>query len=164
LSPVVSLGAYIAPQNKAASTPVPSASSTPLGAASVTINEPSTGDITWKDSYSGEAVNLQPGQLVWTFNQGVAGGGFSDKVYPDTGPCAVDYSHQQWTCTDVFVGSEVDHGTYEVCAAIIDTTTAFGIVDDLRSGKKDFSMPLSSFPTIHDGTPSCMSVHRRLGN
>src|SRR5712692_4918148 len=80
-------GAYIAPQNKGAPTPAPSVSSTPLGPASLTINQPSTGDIHWKDNYSGEAMSLRPGQLVWTFNQTVAGGSISDKVYPDTGPC-----------------------------------------------------------------------------
>lgn len=157
-------GAYIAPQNKPTTVPAPSASPTPLGAAILTIDEPTTGDINYQDSYSGKALNLRPGQLVWTFNQTVSGGKVSDKVYPDTGPCTVDYSRQEWACTgadEVYVGSKPpDHNTYMVCAAIIDAQTAFAIVDDLRSGKKDFSMPLSSLPSIQDGGPSCMSVHR----
>jgi len=154
-------GAYLAPQDKAATVPAPSAPSTPPGAAGLTINEPPSGNIAWKDNYSGAATNLQPGQLVWTFNQTVKAGNISDKVYPDTGPCTIDYAHQQWTCTRVFVGSPPpDHNTYVVCAAIIDTQTAFAIVDDLRSGKKDFSMPLATLSSIHDGGPACMSVHR----
>jgi hypothetical protein len=153
-------GGYFSQHNTAAATPAPSTSTTPLGPASLTITQPLTGDIHWKDNYSGQAINLQPGQLVWTFNQTVTGGNISDKVYPDTGPCMVDYTHQQWACTGVYVGSESDNKTYMVCAAIIDSKTAFAIVDDLRSEKKDFSIPLSSLPSINDKPPSCMSVHR----
>lgn len=154
-------GAYIAPQHGATTPPAASVSSTSLGPATLSIVEPPAADIHFEDNYHGRVTNLRPGQLIWTFNQTVTGGKVSEKVYPDTGPCTVNYSQHQWKCIGVYVGSAPpDHNTYIVCAAIIDTQTAFAIVDDLRSGKKNFSIPLSTLPSIHDGESSCMPVHR----
>ena len=150
-------GGYFPKKDTGTITPAPSAS---LGPEVLTINQPPSGDISWKDDYSGKAMNVRPGHLVWTFNQTVTNGKVSSKVYPDTGPCMVDYARQQWACSGVFVGSKADNKTYMICAAIIDASTAFTIVDDLRSGAKDFSIPLDNLPSIHDGTSSCMSAHR----
>ena len=70
--------------------PAPATGAT-QGPESVTINQPSSGTIHWADNYSGGVVNLQPGQLVWTFNQTVTGNSISSSVYPNSGPCTVDY-------------------------------------------------------------------------
>ena len=63
------------------------------GPASVTIKPPKSFDIPLINNFSGNEVNLQPGQLVWTFNQNIERSGkISPATYPNSGPCTVNYA------------------------------------------------------------------------
>jgi hypothetical protein len=130
--------------------------------ASVTIDPPSTGTIHWADNYSGDAVNLQPGQLVWTFNQTVTGDSISASVYPNSGPCNVDYSRHRWACNHIYVGTSGDKKKYRVCVAILSDSNALEVVNMLRTSEKKNSVWWFTTPPpyIHDNTPACMSVDR----
>ena len=163
--------AFFAGTNVPASTSTSSSSSASHGHASVTINPPPTGDISHLDSYSGNAMNLAPGQLVWTFNQSVnvKTGSISPRTYPDTGPCLVNYSKQTWTCSNIYVGNVSDTGTYYVCAAILTAPDAFSVVSLLRNtlanASTGYKFWFSSPPLyIHDNTSACMPVHRTNGS
>jgi hypothetical protein len=136
----------------------PTPSNEPQGTARVTITPPANGDIRHKESYSGRAVNLRPGQLVWTFNQSVGTNGPSDRVYPNSGPCTVDYKNHVWSCRDIYVGELKDTRPFMVCAAIISDSQALQIVNKLRT--HDIWFSLSDLPYITDRTPECMPVHR----
>jgi hypothetical protein len=154
---------YVASSGASTATPTPSPSASLVVPAVLTIDQPPSADITWKDNYYGTALNLQPGQLVWIFGQVVTQGKPSTKVYPQIGPCAVDYTKHKWSCEAEYMGKKpptVDNKTYEVCAAIIDSNMAHAIVSALSAGQQGYSLPLSQLPFIHDGTPSCMSVRR----
>lgn len=138
--------------------PAPGTSNSSQGATSVTINSPVNGDISYQDSYSGNVANLRPGQLVWTFNQPVGQTGPGESVFPNSGPCAVNYSNHTWICRDLYVGTFKDSRTYMVCAAVISTSEALQIVNQLRSTQ--IWLPLASVPYVTDHSPECMSVHR----
>jgi hypothetical protein len=162
--------AFFAGTNVPASTSMSSSPSASRSPVSVTINPPLTGDISHLDSYSGNAINLAPGQLIWTFNQSVNGktGSISPRTYPDTGPCLIDYSKQTWTCSNIYVGNVNDTGIYHVCVAVLTAPDAFAVVSLLRNtlanASTGYKFWLSSPPYyIHDNTSACMSVHRTNG-
>jgi hypothetical protein len=85
---LIAFGVYVADQGRQ--------QRPPPGTGMVTINSPVNGDVTHQDSYSGNVSNLGQGQLVWTFNQPVDTNGPSEQVYPNSGPCPVDYSSHTW--------------------------------------------------------------------
>lgn len=130
-----------------------SVAETQPGPPMVTITPPGSGQIHWIDSYKGDVKNLQAGQLVWTFNQAVN----SHSLYPDTGPCNVDYVHQQWTCDNIYVGGQSDTGLFRVCVTILSAAQAFQAVDHLRSGTL---YPQPDPPTVDVKSFACMIVAR----
>lgn len=152
-------------------TPSPSTSQTIAhSAASVTISEPQSGHVTWETTLDGQAVNLQRGQLVWTFAQLMTNGSIGPFTYPTSGPCTVDYASGTWVCHNVYIGNENDTETYRVCVAILDYAEAFRVVG-LLENTQDASEPkakskfnfwfASPPPYIHDNSSdSCMSVSR----
>jgi hypothetical protein len=162
---VLAASFYAGTRVPASAPAAPPALTTAQGPARVTINLPLTGDIHHLDSYSGKALNLKPGQLVWTFNQSVSkDGSFSTNTYPDSGPCMIDYKQRTWSCPHIYVGNPNDNGTYRVCAAILNASDAFTVVELLRNtlaSVRGYKFWFTSPPSyIDDKSPSCMSVHR----
>jgi hypothetical protein len=150
-------------------TPTPTASSkATYGPTSVAITPPKNFNIPLVNTLSGHEVNLQHGELVWTFNQYVSkDGSFSQRTYPNSGPCTVDYTRQTWVCSNIYIGSANDNRSYKVCAAILSTSDALQVVNLLRNTRanrnKDPNLRFwfnSPPPYIHDATPACMAVHR----
>jgi hypothetical protein len=136
------------------------------GTASVTITEPPSGDVTFNTKLSGNVSNLQRGELIWTFAQAVNNGGsFSPETYPTTGPCTVNYTNSTWICSNVYIGDTKDSGTYRVCAAIVNFSDTFTIVQLLENTDTTKAAGLKFWftsppPYIHDNATSCMTVHR----
>jgi hypothetical protein len=146
--------------------PVPAASGPARIAASVTIDQPPTGDIRFESNLSGTVEGLKAGQLVWTFAQIVnKDGSFSPVTYPQNGPCIVDYSTRKWTCRHVFIGLVKDSETFRVCAAIVTLPEASVVVTRLENTFSKNPGLISWFtspPNYVDdrSDASCMSVHR----
>jgi len=166
-------GAYIGRATASKTTPTPTASAAAHGPPTLTITPPNKFTIPLINTFSGSAINLQPGQIVWTFNQYVAGKHklFSKDTYPNSGPCVVDYARQTWTCPNIYIGSVNDNNFYHVCAAILSPSDAFVVVNLLRNtfaNRKTHSNLRFWFtsvpPYIHDNSPACMSVQRTNSN
>lgn len=135
----------------------------------VSITPPTTGDIPFESTLSGQVVNLQRGQLVWTFFQVVnPDGSLGAQTYPDPGPCIVNYVSQTWSCRKAYIGKPTDTQTYRVCAAILDFADAFKVVRVLENmysknagTNTSFQYWFTSPPSyIHHNPTACMSVHR----
>ena len=160
------LSTVLSPGKKA----TPLVSTLAHGPASVTIKPPRSFDIPLINNFSGTEVNLQPGQLVWTFNQNIEGSGkFSPTTYPNSGPCTVNYARGKWSCRGIYIGNTTDDRYYHVCAAVLSTSDALAVVNLLRNtlaNRQQHPNPnlkiwfASPPPYIHDDTPACMSVHR----
>jgi hypothetical protein len=152
----------IAPTSKTASSRKPAV----RGLAEVTITPPRTGDVKFESTMSGKVVNLQAGQLVWTFTQGVnRDGSFRPETYPSSGPCDVNYTSHRWVCHHVYVGIKKDRETYRVCAAILSLRQAFTVVQVLENTLSKSSSQAFWFASppayLHDSDDSsCMTVHR----
>ena len=160
------LSAVLSPAKKA----TPLVSTLAHGPASVTIKPPRSFDIPLINNFSGSEVNLQPGQLVWTFNQNIESDGkISPTTYPDSGPCTVNYALGTWDCRGIYIGNTTDNRYYHVCAAVLSASDALAVVNLLRNtlaSRQQHPDPnlkiwfASPPPYIHDDTPACMSVHR----
>jgi hypothetical protein len=148
------------PSFAAPSTPAPEATSV----ATATINQPPSGKVNRVEDYSGFVSGLQQGQLVWTLTQLVHGdGSVSSEVYPNPGPCDVDYVTDTWECPNLTIGSSSANGaSFRICAVIVNEGQA-GQIKALLQAKTSpgsvwwLSLPL---PYIHEGTPACMTVTR----
>jgi hypothetical protein len=158
------LSTVLSPAKKAASL----VSTLAHGPVSVTIKPPWRFDIPLINNFSGHEVNLQPGQVIWTFNQNIESNGkFSPTTYPDSGPCTVNYVLGIWDCRRIYIGSTRDKRYYHVCAAVLSASNALDVVNLLRNTLANrHQNPNLKFwfasppPYIHDDTPACMSVHR----
>lgn len=128
------------------------------GPPRISIIPPASGNVSHRESYSGNVVHLHPGQLVWIFNQTVGVNGLSGRVYPGSGPCPVNYDQHTWSCREIYIGLPRDSRTFMICAAIISEAEAAQIVGKLRT--HDIWLTLIDTPYIADSAPACMSVHR----
>jgi hypothetical protein len=128
------------------------------GRARISIIPPASGNISHHESYSGNVDDLHRGQLVWIFNQTVGVNGPSDRVYPGSGPCPVNYDQHTWSCREIYIGLPRDTRTFMICAAIISEAEAAQIVGKLSG--HDAWLTLVDTPYIADSAPACMSVHR----
>jgi hypothetical protein len=80
------------------------------GTPSATITAPTTGKVPFASTLSGRVVNLQRGELVWTFFQMVNGNGsLGSQTYPTSGPCNINFTSNTWTCRDAYIGKISDH-------------------------------------------------------
>lgn len=133
------------------------------GSASATIMQPVSGNINFVNTLSGEVFNLQRGELVFTFFQVVnTNGSINPQTYPASGPCEVNFTDQTWVCHNAYIGKIRDNGIYRVCAAVINFSDAYAVVELIKNAYAA-SLPswFTSKPSyISDGSRACMSVHR----
>jgi hypothetical protein len=159
-------GVFFIGRATSGASPVPTAPGASHSPASVVITEPPAGNTTFKTTLSGDVSNLQSGQLIWTFVQAVNNNNsFSPDTYPTEGPCSVNYNNGTWICSGVYIGDPKDTGTYRVCAAVVDSSDAFAIVELLEQTEAGSSLNhrfwfTSPPPYIHDNTDACMTIHR----
>lgn len=131
---------------------------------SVTITPPTTGTIPWINTLSGHVVNLQRGELLWTFFQTVNGNGsIASQTYPTSGPCTINSRSKTWTCRKAYIGKPVDHGTYRICVAVLNFSEAYSVVKLIENTyAKNLNDWFASPPSyIHDHSPACVSVPRK---
>jgi hypothetical protein len=132
----------------------------------LTINHPATGEVDFKDSYSGTVSGLQPGQTIWLFEQGISKTGVVGAyTFPEQGPCNVNLSAGTWSCSDIYVGNRKDTGSFKMCAAILTPDEAFGVVGLLSnlyaSPKTGYVYWFVAPPSyIHEQSKACMSAVR----
>jgi hypothetical protein len=174
----VFIGRATAPSNTATSTtPKATPGKSTSSPASVTITPPVSGNIPFESTLSGQIVNLQSGQLVWTFFRNVSSdGSLASQVYPIAGPCVVNFTDQTWTCAKAYIGKQKDdHGAYRVCAAILNFQESFEVVQLIENTyanvnpiSSSTANPSANLPDwfasppsyLHDSPSSCMTVRR----
>jgi hypothetical protein len=139
------------------------------GPITLTINHPATGEVTFKDSYSGKVSGLQPGQTIWLFEQGISKTGVVGAyTFPEQGPCNVNLSAGTWNCADIYVGNPTDTGSFKMCAAILAPSEAYdvvGLLSNLYASRESgyiywFVAPP---PYVHEQSSACMSAVRANG-
>ncbi|HUC26539.1 MAG TPA: hypothetical protein VMA73_27875 [Streptosporangiaceae bacterium] len=139
------------------------------GPVTLTINHPASGEVAFKDSYSGKVSGLQPGQTIWLFEQGVSKTGVvGASTFPEQGPCNVNLSAGTWNCSDIYVGNPKDTGSFKMCAAILTPDEAYdvvGLLSNLYASRQSgyiywFVAPP---PYIHEQSGACMSAVRVNG-
>jgi hypothetical protein len=85
---------------------------------------------------TGSVTGLQPGDLIWTFDEPYnANGRPTGMFYPNLGPCPVDGT--TWRCDGIGLGdtgtaSSTGVGQYIVWAVAVDSREAFNIVSTIR--------------------------------
>lgn len=108
----------------------PAAPAAPIGPRSISIDPTKDGTISYPTALEGDISGLQPGEMVWTFNQPTDSPGAA--IYPNSGPCVVDYDHKRWKCSRIYIGAPSDHGGFRVWAAVVNERQAFDTVEALR--------------------------------
>lgn len=109
----------------------PASPAAPLGARSISIDPTKDGAISYPTALEGDVSGLQPGEMVWTFNQPADNP--EAVTYPNSGPCVVDYDHKRWKCSHIYIGAPPGRGGYRIWAAVVNERQAFDIVIALRS-------------------------------
>lgn len=102
----------------------------PFGVRSISIDPTKDGTISYPTALEGDVSGLQPGEMVWTFNQPTDNP--AAVVYPNSGPCVVDYDHKRWRCSRTYIGAPADRGGFRIWAAVVNEEQAFETVEALR--------------------------------
>lgn len=91
---------------------------------------------------SGSVSDLQPGQMVWTFNASMSN---PTLLYPNLGPCPVDGN--TWTCNDIYLGQDKDYCTQFILWAVV-VTDEQGYQNALTRESTSHSMTVAQPPHV----------------